>query len=349
MTVFVGLDISLRETHVCIVDEAGTVLKETKVLTEPEAVAPVLKRFGDAIKRVGFEASSLSPWLSNELLKHGYPAIVVEARHMASALGAMRNKTDRNDALGLAQMMRTGWFRKVHVKSDESHRLRILLTNRRNLKRKFLDIENSIRGTLKVFGIKMIRTTRGQFETDLRLRLTDEDPLLREMTEAMLLVRRTLLEQFNRCHSLLLKTVKEDKVCRRLMTVPGVGPVTALAFKTTIEDPKRFARSRTVGAHLGLTPKRYQSGSVDIKGRISKSGDGEMRTLLYEAASSLLTRVQQWSVLKAWGMALQKRSGHRRAVVAVARKLAIILHRIWVDETEFVASREQLKSQKVAA
>ncbi len=344
MNVFVGLDISLEETAVCVVDKDGKVLKQVSVMTEPEAIAPVLKPFAGRIERVGFEASSLSPWLSNELIKLGFPAIVVETRHMASALGAMRNKTDRNDARGLAHMMRTGWFRQVHVKSDNSHRLRILLTNRRMLKRKFIDIENAIRGTLKVFGIKMNRSTRGNFERDLLMKLENEDPMLRDMTASMLSVRHTLLEQHNKFHKLLVQTVREDEVCRRFMTVPGVGPVTSLAFKTTIDDPSRFAKSKTVGAHLGLTPKRYQSGTVDYDGRISKCGDPEMRALLYEAAQSMLTRVQSWSVLKAWGMSIQKRAGKRRAIVAVARKLATILHRMWVDGTEFKASRDELNA-----
>jgi len=344
MNVFVGLDISLEETAVCVVDKEGKVLKQVSVMTEPEAIAPELKPFIGRIERVGFEASSLSPWLSNELIKLGFPAIVVETRHMASALGAMRNKTDRNDARGLAHMMRTGWFRQVYVKSDNSHRLRILLTNRRMLKRKFIDIENAIRGTLKVFGIKMNRSTRGNFERDLLMKLENEDPMLRDMTASMLSVRHTLLEQHNKFHKLLVQTVRTDEVCRRFMTVPGVGPVTSLAFKTTIDDPSRFAKSKTVGAHLGLTPKRYQSGTVDYDGRISKCGDPEMRSLLYEAAQSMLTRVQSWSVLKAWGMSIQKRAGKRRAIVAVARKLATILHRMWVDGTEFKASRGELNA-----
>lgn len=349
MKLFVGLDVSLEDTHVCVVDETGKRVREACVMSEPEAITAMLEPYQDRIERVGLEASSLSPWLSNTLGEAGLPVVVVEARHMASALGAMRNKTDKNDARGIAQMMRTGWFRAVHVKSDESHRLRILLANRRILNRKFLDVENAIRGTLKVFGVKMTRTTRGRFEQDLRARLADADPMLRDMTAAMLEVRRVLLEQHNAFHKLLLATVREDSVCRRFMSVPGVGPVTALAFKTTIDDPSRFTKSKTVGAHLGLTPRRYQSGTVNYEGRISKCGDREMRTLLYEAASSLLTRVQSWSTLKAWGMSLQRRAGKRRAVVAVARKLAVILHRMWVDGTEFIAGRDPLERRKSAA
>ena len=348
MKLFVGLDVGLEETFVCVVDEGGKRVRETCVMSEPEAIASALADVPGQLERVGLEAAALTPWLFKTLSEAGLPVIVVEARHMAAALGAMRNKTDRNDARGIAQMMRTGWYRSVHVKSDESHRLRILLTNRRILKRKFLDIENAIRGTLKVFGVKMTRTTRGRFEQDLTRRLADEEPTLREMVQAMLVARRTLLEQHNHCHKLVLKAVREDAICRRLMSVPGVGPITALAFKTTIDDPARFAKSKTVGAHLGLTPKRYQSGTVDYEGRISKCGDPEMRTLLYEAASSLLTRVQRWSVLKAWGLSVQRRAGKRRAIVAVARKLAVILHRMWVDGTEFIAGREALDARCAA-
>ena len=345
MIVFAGLDISLEETHICVVDPDGKSLKEVRVPTEPEAILRCLERYEGQLKRVGFEASSLAPWLSHELTKRGLPAIVVEARHMAGALSAMRNKTDRNDARGLAQMMRTGWFRQVHVKSDGSHRMRVLLANRRMLKSKFLDIENAIRGTLKVFGVKMIRTTRGQFDTDLRERLEKEDPLLQEMTESMLLARRTLFEEFQKCHRLILQIARQDEVCRRFMTVPGIGPVTALSFKSCIDDPSRFKRSKTVGAHLGMTPKRFQSGTVDYNSRISKCGDPEMRWLLIEAGHSILCRVTHWSVLKAWGMRLKQRVGHGRAAVALGRKLSTILHRMWLDGSDFIASRDDLAAR----
>ena len=194
MNLFAGLDISLEETAICLVDEQGMRITESKVDTEPQALFDVLKRHLNDIRRVGFEASSLSPWLATELRKLGVPVVVVEALHMKSALGAMRNKTDKNDARGIAQMMRTGWYREVHVKRAECHRLRMLLTNRRLLKRKYLDIENAIRGTLTVFGVKLGATTRGHFERDLREKLANEDPTLQAMTESMLLARRTLWE-----------------------------------------------------------------------------------------------------------------------------------------------------------
>lgn len=341
MKLYAGLDISLEETQVCIVDEDGKIIREKKVETEPAAIRSVLEGYADRLSRIGFEASALSAWLATELRKGELPAIVVEARHMKSALNAMRNKTDKNDARGIAQMMRTGWFREVHVKSDNSHLLRILLVNRRTLKRKFLDVENTIRGTLKVFGIKLGTTTRGGFEQALRTRLLKEDPVLKAMTESMLAVRRVLWEEYLRCHKLAMKAACQDPVCRRLMSIPGVGPVVAIAFVTTIDDPVRFKRSKTVGAHLGLTPKRYQSGTVDNDGHISKCGDPEMRSLLFEAATSLLCRVQKWSALKAWGMSIRRRAGFKRAIVAVARKLAVIMHRMWLDGTEFSYSRSK--------
>lgn len=344
MKLFAGLDISLRDTHVCIVDEDGKIIRETKVLTEPADICRSLKAFKNALARVGFEASSLSPWLSTELRRAGFPATVVEARHMASALSAMRNKTDRNDAKGIAQMMRTGWFREVHVKSDESHKLRLLLSNRRMLKRKFLDIENTIRGTLKVFGIKTGHISRGQFEPQLRERLQNEDPFLQEMIDPMLEARLVLLKQFTRCETLIMRYAKAHPVCRRFMTIPGVGPMTAVAVMTGIDDPRRFRNSKTVGAYFGMTPKRFQSGIIDNEGRISKCGDNEVRTLLFEAGNSILCRVQKWSALKAWGLRIQRRSGFKCACIAVGRKLAIIMHRMWIDGTEF-----QFSSEKAAA
>ncbi|MEO1121009.1 MAG: IS110 family transposase, partial [Pseudomonadota bacterium] len=269
MNLFAGLDISLDFTHICIVDEDGRIIRETKVPTEPSDIARSLYTFRTVLKRVGFEASSLSPWLSSELRKDGLPATVVEARHMASALSAMRNKTDRNDAKGIAQMMRTGWFREVHVKSEESHKLRILLANRRMLKRKFLDIENTIRGTLKVFGIKIGHVSRSKFDHKMRELLRNEDPFLQEMIDPMLQARGVLFVQFTRCERLIMLAAKANPITRRFMTIPGVGPMTAVAVMSGIDDPRRFRHSKTVGAYFGMTPQRFQSGTVDREGCIS--------------------------------------------------------------------------------
>lgn len=331
---YVGLDVSLEETSVCIVDEQGEFVLERKVASDPAAICTALRQTGLSFERIGLEAGPLSQWLFGGLRDDDLPAICVDSRAMSASLSSMRNKTDRNDARGIAQMMRVGLYRAAHVKSRKSHELRLLLTNRKVLARKRLDIENEIRGTLKIFGLKIGRVTRFTFETRVHELLWDE-PSLKSAIAPMLRVRAVLLEEFNKLHRLVLDVVRRDEVCRRFMTVPGVGPITALAFKTAIEVPERFAKSKAVGAHFGLTPRRYSSGQIDYQGRISKCGDALMRTMLYEAASVLLTRVRHWSALKAWGMRIAKRAGARRARVALARKIAVILHRMWLSGTDF--------------
>jgi transposase len=329
MELFVGLDVSMDETSICVVDRDGKIIKECKAATDPAAIHCALKTYADRLRRVGLEAQSFSPWLSKKLTEMGLPMIVVEAVHMQKALSAQRNKTDRNDARGIAHMMRVGWFREVHVKDDDTQRLRVLLSGRRLLKRKLVDIENELRGSLKAFGIKIGAVSRGNFETRALELVEAAEPLLRDVISGMLTVRRAVWTEYKRLHNALVRVVRQDAVCRRFTTIPGVGPVTALAFKTAIDDPRRFARSRTVGAHFGLTPKRFQSGTIDYDGR----------TNLYEAASGLMVRCKKWSALKAWGMSIAKRRGHKRAVVAVARKLATVMHRMWLDGTEFSWTR----------
>jgi transposase len=335
MELHVGLDVSLELTSVCIVDENGKKLLEANVPSEAEALCLAMKPYVAEIRRIGIEASSIAIHIARELLAEGLPVTVVETRHMRSALSAMRNKTDRNDAHGIAQMMRMGWFRPVHVKAPETQRLKTFLANRRLLKRKLIDIQNHIRGALRTYGLKVGTVAVGRFHTRVRELIDGGDYMLQAMIESMLDVRSSLLDGFKKLHKMLLLVVKEDPICRRFMTVPGVGPVAALAFKVTIEDPHRFTRSRTVGAHLGLTPRKYQSGtSVDWGGRISKMGDVNARGALCEAAASLILRVQRYSALKAWALRIAKRSSTMCAVVAVARKLAIILHRMWIDGTD---------------
>jgi len=337
MELHVGLDVALESTSVCIVDATGGKVLETTAASEPEALCLAIRPHVAAIERIGIEASATGMWLARELKAEGLPVTVVEARHMRSALSAMRNKTDRNDAHGIAQMMRMGWFRAVHVKPAETQRLKTFLANRRLLKRKLIDLQNHIRGALRVHGLKVGTVAAGRFDARVRELIEDQDDyLFRTMIESMLEVRGVLYDNFRKLHRMLLLIVKHDAVCRRLMTVPGVGPVAALSFRVTIDDPHRFARSRTVGAHLGLTPRRYQSGSsIDWGGRISRMGDIDARAALCEAAASLLLRVRRYCALKAGGMRIARRSGMMCAIVAVARKLATILHRMCLDETEF--------------
>jgi transposase len=249
-------------------------------------------------------------------------------------MGAMPNKTDRNDARGIAQIMRTGWYRAVHVKSQACRSWRALLTARRMVLNKRRDVENGIRALLREVGLKVGTPSRKDFPTRVR-ELAADDPVLLSLAESLLSVIEVMSREVERLTKRALDEVRVEPTCRRLMSVPGIGPLTALAFRATIDQPGRFRKSRDVGAHLGLTPRRYQSGETDIQGRISRCGDELARTALYEAAHSLLIRSTKWSSLRAWGMNIAKRRGMARARVAVARKLAVILHRMWVDGSEF--------------
>ena len=336
---YAGLDISLEETSVCVVDGNGKIMRESKVATDPDALAKELKDLNLPLKRVGVEASSLGAWLHAELTRRGFPVIVVEARHMRASLNAQRNKTDRNDARGIAQMMRMGWFRAVHVKSPEAQRLRLLLANRRLLKRKMIDIENHIRGALRAFGLRMGPTARGAFDTRVFELTADADGALKTFIHTMLQVWKAVLSGYNALHKALIGIVAADPLCHRFMTIPGVGPIAALSFRAGVDDPLRFTSSRAVGAHFGLTPRKWQSGTIDVDGGISKQGDTDVRTALCEAAASMLLRSKKWTALRAWGLRIAKRTSMKNAMIAVARKLAVILHRMWIDGTEFMAGK----------
>ena len=334
MKLYVGLDISQFETAVCIVDHAGQVVLERKAATEPETILAVLSEHHQDVERIGIEACPLSEWLFQELSAAGWPVVCLEVRRLKATLAGAINKTDRNDARGIAHVVRIGWFRSVHVKSRRSQELRFLLSARKSTLGRIQDAENELRGMLKTFGFRIGPTTRRSFAARVR-ELLDEQAALRAIAEPLLAVRAVLLKEHQRLHKMVLQTVRTDDVCRRFMTVPEVGPIAALSFKTAIDAPARFRRSRTVGAYLGMTPRRYQSGEVDRSGRISKIGDPAVRAVLFEAASALLTRVTRWCSLKAWGMRIARRSGAKTAKVAVARKLAVILHRMWIDGTVF--------------
>jgi len=337
---FAGLDVSVKETSVCIVDDAGRIVREAKVASEPEALLAVLNNPRYRFRRIGLEAGPLSQWLYSALGEANLPVICVETRHMRAVLKAQINKTDRNDARGIAQMMRVGLYRPVHVKTLRSQKLRMLLTHRKLLQSKAIAIENDLRGTLRNFGLKVGVVGAAKFEARIK-QLVDNLPDLALLVEPLLVVRRVLREQIAILHRRLLDIVRDDEVCRRLMTIPGVGPVVALTFRATVDVPARFRNSRAVGAVLGLTPCRHQSGESDRTGAISKCGDEMMRVMLYEAAQILLVRSTRWSWLKAWAMQIARRRGLKKAIVALARRLAVIMHRIWVDGTEFRWARQE--------
>jgi transposase len=338
---FAGLDVSVKETSICIVDDTGRIVREAKVASEPEALLQVLGNPIYRFKRIGLEAGPLSQWLFSALAEAELPVVCVETRHMQAVLKAQINKTDRNDARGIAQMMRVGLYRPVHVKTLRSQKLRMLLTHRKLLQSKAIAIENDLRGTLRNFGLKVGMVGMvGKMRFEARIQeLVENFPDLAGLVEPLLIVRRALREQIVILHRRLLAIVRDDEVCRRLMTTPGVGPVVALTYRATVDVPARFRKSKAVGAVFGLTCSKYQSGEIDWSGRISRCGDEMMRVMLYEAAQSML-RSKKWSWLKAWAMQIARRRGMKKAIVALARRLAVIMHRIWVDGTEFRWTRE---------
>jgi transposase len=339
MTYFAGLDVSLEETSICVVDETGRIVKEGRAASEPKALVAALRKIDLKLERVGLEACSLTAWLHEGLTQAGLPAICVETRQANAAMKTMPNKTDRNDARGLAQIMRTGWFRQVHVKRRQCRLWRSLLVARRTIINEMRSIENVVRAILREAGIKLGTPSRTAFADRVR-ELAGADELVMSLAEPLLVILSTMLKELVHLTKQVLVIVREEKTCRLLMSVPGVGPITALAFRATIDRPDRFTSSRKVGAHLGLTPARYQSGETDIQGKVSRCGDELARTSLYEAAHTLLVRSRKWSSLRAWGMKIAKHRGMARARVAVARKLAVVLHRMWSDGTEFRFGKE---------
>ncbi len=322
MDYYAGIDVSLERSRVCVLDTTGRIVREAKVASEPEALVALLQELGVRLERVGLEAGPLSQWLHAGLVAAGLPAVLIETRHVRAALKAMTMKTDRNDARGIAQLMRLGWFRPVHAKTLVAQEIPALLTARRQLLAKLGDIEASLRGLLRGFGLKVGRIGRAGFAGRVR-ELAAGQAMLERVVEPMLRVRAALATEFASLHRQVLAIVREDAVCRRLMTVPGVGPVVALTYVTAVDDPARFKKSKELGAHFGLVPRKYQSGEVDYSGRISKVGDAMVRSVLYGAAHVMLTRAVRWSSLKAWALRLAARAGMRKAKVALARKLAV--------------------------
>lgn len=339
MEYYAGIDVSLEHSSVCVVEAGGKIVREAKVASDPEALSAFLRELGLPLTRLGLEAGPLSQWLHAGLAAAGFTVVLLETRHVKAALSAMTVKTDRKDARGIAQLLRLGWYRPVHCKSPPSQEVRALLTGRKLLLGKVIDIELGMRGLLRGFGLKMGTVSTGRFAARVR-ELAAGHPMLEPVAEAMLRAREVLRAEVATLHRQVLAIVRADAVCRRLMTVPGVGALTALTFKAAVDDPARFSSSKAVGAHFGLTPKKYQSGETDITGAISKTGDAMARSALYEAAQVMLTRVMRFSALKRWALQVAQRRGMKRAKVALARKLATVLHRMWADGTDFRFGKE---------
>lgn len=338
MEQYAGIDVSLESASVCVVDGSGRIVCETKVASEPEALSAWFGGLGFVLTRIGLEAGPLSQWLYAGMREAGLPVELLETRHVRDAFKAMPVKTDRKDARGIAQLMRLGWFRSVHCKSMPAQELRAILTARKLVQNKRQDVELSLRGILRGFGLKVGPTTPRSFEGRIR-HLVDGHATLQAVADALLLVRASLGEQLGKLQKRLVSLAREDRRARLLMSTPGVGVLVALTYVAAIDNPERFKSSKATGAHFGLTPKKYQSGETDITGRISKIGDAGVRTALYEAANVILTRPVKGSSLKSWAMRVAKRAGMRKAKVALARKLAVVLHRMLADGTVFIAEK----------
>jgi transposase len=332
---YAGLDVSDKMTHVCVTDGAGAVLWAGACATDPEVIARTLKAQAPGLVRVILETGPLSAFLFHGLDERGVPVICVCARHAKGVLSARVNKSDPHDAEGLAQMSRTGWFKAIRIKDEATHMDRARLKIREQLIDAHQAMAGQLRGLLKLFGLRLGKVTTANKRRErlvaLFARKPDLEPILAPLVESL-----EALEAQIACSSRQLAAqAAADPVAARLMTAPGVGPIAALVFKTSIEDPGRFARGEDAGAFAGLAPRRNQSGERDHKGRISKAGDPMLRSALYEAANSLLGRVKRPCALQAWGKRLAETKGPKRARVAVARKLAVLLHRLWQSETEF--------------
>lgn len=332
---FIGLDVSQEMTHLCVIGSDGKTVWQGRCLSTPEDIAGTIRAKASDVVRIGLESGPLSTWHWHALKAMGLPVVCLDSRHAQATMSGQVNKTDKNDAYGLAQIVRAGWYREVGVKSLDSHTVRSMLGARAQLVGMRVEVTNQIRGILKTFGIVLSKRTGAPFEQLVAEARTDTDSILDLTIRSLISVYSCLKDQIRHLDRQLMGRARQSAVCQRLMTIPGVGVLTALAFVTGIDDPAKFLKSRSVGAYFGLTPRCYQSGEIDQNRGISKCGDSLVRTYLFEAAGTLLTRVEKWSALKAWGLRLAKRCGLKKAKIAVARKLAIIMHRMWVDGASY--------------
>ncbi|PVA08800.1 IS110 family transposase [Pelagivirga sediminicola] len=331
---FVGLDVSMKETAVCVVDDAGQRIWEGCVTSSADAIAAIIWEKAPDLVRAGMETGPQAVWLWHSLRERGIAVDCIHARRAAAALKLQANKTDRNDAFGLARLVHSGWYEPVAIKSFDRYRMRAVLTARERIVRMSTMMINQIRGLAKTFGLALSAGKGQVFEQSVRRALPDDD-VLRDLFECLLSVLSGLKDQRRAFDRQLARFAREDVTCRLLTSAPGLGSLTAIAFVTTVDDPARFRSASDVGPYLGLTPKRYQSGEVDIGGRISKAGDRLTRKLLFEAATVLLFRASPSIALKQWGLRLNARSGSWKARVALARKLAVILLTMWKTNTVF--------------
>jgi len=340
---YIGLDISKKETAICMVDEKGNIIQEAVAQTEPASIQKAILSFGENnIEVIGLESGSWSHWLTDELVARDLPVVCCDARKMATFLNLKVNKTDRNDARGIAESVRCSMFSKVETKSKEAIAMKTAVRSRQQLVKCKVEIQGTIRGLLKPFGVKLACHSGNAFIEAVKGELKRVPKLAKSAFVTLLKSYATLLAAAAKLEKDLVAQATPGSPLRNLMTVPGVGIITAAAFVAEIGAPERFRRSRQVGAYIGMTPRQYSSGETERHGRISKQGSPLLRSLLTEAGLVLLTRVKSWSKVKAWGMRIQKRSGTKKAAVAVGRKLAAVMHRMMITGEKFSYADEKV-------
>lgn len=344
MKYYAGLDIAMKETFMCIVDEEGERVFESKAPTDPHPIYEELSKSGFKLEKVGLEAGSISGYLTKGLQELGIKAICIDARKMAAILSVTINKTDKNDARGIADAMRTNHYKSVNIRDINNDSIGILLRSRSTLVEIQRTLKNTVRGFLKTYGIRLRGVKSANFSKVVREAYEDIPGEAKLGIESLLKSYEEMLEKVKKIEKSLSKVCKGDEKVKCLMTIPGVGMIVAMTYRASMGDPTRFKKSEAVGAYYGMTPRQYSSGETVRLGGISRCGSKEVRTLLTEAATSLLTRVKSWSSLKAWGLKVQKRHGFKKAVLAVGRKLAVIMHRMLMTGESFRFSHNTQKA-----
>lgn len=348
MNHYVGLDVSLKTVFICIVNEKGKVVKEMESPSTPEAIDSFISGTGLKIEKVGLESGCLTHYLKKGLKKRGYEVIGMESHRMAAILATIINKTDKNDARGIAEALRVGHYKECVHRSDEAVETRTILHGRRTAVEGRTHAITSIKGHLKVYGIKLGKGSGKSFREKVEGAIVNLNPRVQKVIKSLLNILDTIEEEIKELDQLVKDAGKEDERVKLLQTVDGVGPITALAFVAEVDDPKRFEDSKDVAAYIGLTPTQYSSGEMQRQGGISKKGSKHTRCLLVEAATTLLTRCRIWSKLKAWGLKLMRKIGKKKAIIAVARKLAVTMHKMLITGKSFERSTKKKEALQVS-
>ena len=348
MVYYAGLDVSMNTTFICIVNEKGKVVKELESPSTPEAIDSFLLETGLKIEKVSLESGCLTHYLKKGLKKRGYEVIGMESRRMAAILATIINKTDKNDARGIAESLRVGHYKECVHRSDEAVEHRTILHGRRTAVEGRTHAITSLKGHLKVYGIKLGKGSGKSFREKVEGAITILNSIVQKVIKSLLNILDAIEKEIKELNQIVKDIGKEDERVKLLQTIDGVGPITGLAFVAEIDDPKRFEDSKDVAAYIGLTPTQYSSGEIQRQGRISKKGSKHTRCLLVEAATSLLTRCQTWSKLKAWGLKLMRKIGKKKAIIAVARKLAVIMHRMLITGKPFERSSNKKETLQAA-